>query len=141
ARRQRALETELVEVRNAQDQVRQQLEKSEKELQSHKQGSGERAKLEAKVTELQTNRAAREERMKSLVNVLTVQTDRRSSAEHVTIQLAKRQGELEAELAGHKKAQEHLRKELERTQKQQKTNEENAAAEQSKLETRQQELQ
>src|SRR5262249_55827695 len=108
--------------------------------QAQKQGSTEWLRLESKVTELQTNRAVLEERMKSLVNVLTVQTDRRATAEQFTNQLAKRQGELEAELAGQIKAQEHLRHELEQAQRQQKAQADNAAAEQSRLEGRQQEL-
>jgi DNA-binding response OmpR family regulator len=142
ANRQSQLEAELAEIKQAQEQVRQQLEAAQNQLRAQSPGSdGDRAMLEATVVKLQTQRATWEEKLQSLSEALAIETKRWEDAEQQALQVAQRERELEAELAGYQQTQAQLQQELADARKQHQADVESAAAERSQLETRSQEMQ
>src|SRR5262249_24653576 len=87
-------------------QLRQQLGSSQEQLVAQEESyRAEQSKLEARLRELQANRTTVEVKIKSLVEALAAETRRREEADQQVAQLAKRQSELEAELAESKRVQ------------------------------------
>src|SRR5262249_40310208 len=93
------LETELAQNKATQAELREQLETSQKQLQSQQQSSGaEQSKLEARIKELDAAQTALEQKVVSLTESLGEETKRKQGVEQQASDLAKHRTEMETQL-------------------------------------------
>ena len=129
------LQSSLAASEQAREMLEGDLEVARRELQALRLGrTAEESELEARTMDLQASQADAEQKVRTLTEALTAETSRWEGAEQMALETAKRQSELEVELAEISKAQVQVRQQLEESQSQLQAREESAAAERSKLE-------
>src|SRR5262249_34263549 len=93
------LEAELVQNKQAQTELRQELERVQKELESQEESSGtEQIRLEAEIRELQAAKSEAEQQVRKLTESLAQESIRRESAEALAGEIEKRRSKLETQL-------------------------------------------
>src|SRR5262249_25426934 len=136
--RQRSdLEADLTKIKIAEEQLRQELEVSQKQLQDlHDSSASERTRLEARTQEVLAAKLEAERQVQRLTDSLTQETARRQGAEQQVVEVGQRRTELETQLAASEQTQAQLQSELEELQKQLETQRENSNAELVRFEAR-----
>jgi chromosome segregation ATPase len=135
------LEADLTRDRQAQAQLRQELETSRNQLQAQQvSAAAEQTRLETRIRELQTTIAEVEQQARRLAQTLAEETTRREGAEQQAGQISQRRNELEAQLAESKQSQSQLCHELEESRKTLEVQRKNYLSEHSKLESKTKEL-
>ena len=126
----------MADTRQAQDQLREQLEETQKQLHAQKEKYlAEKAPLEARTKELEEARLELDRGIAALRETPSTDSGGQEAGE-----AGKRRSELEAELARNKLEQAQLQEELEQVQRQLQTLKENYLTEKSRLEGRTEEL-